>query len=410
MKAIQFDATIPRYVTGKTLGRISPALFWSGISCTYAKDVPPPDLPTPDWVRVRTSLGGICGTDMGTIMLHTSTYYSPFSSGPFTIGHENVVTIQELGPETPADWQVGERVVVEPLLWCKPRGFTEYCEFCARGEINRCQRITQGTVAAGVMTGVCKDTGGSWSESFIAHPSQLHRVPENVSDENALMIEPFAIGIHAALISWPRNDETVLILGAGTIGLTTLAALRALGSEARILVLARYDFQVEAARRLGATEILNTRSGDCYEWVAEKTGGKCLHPILGRRVVSGGADLTIECVGSDVAIDQAMRFTKDGGRVVLAGLPGIAKGVDWTAIFAQELRVIASRNYNNIEPWNGRKWEATELALHLMETGRVDLGWMVTHRYSLDNYKLALREASLRGETGMIKGVFEFPG
>ena len=408
MKAVQFDSSIPRYVFGKALGKLFPSIYWSGLSCTYARNVEPPELPTPEWLRIKTRLGGICGTDIGTISLHTSPYYSPFSSSPFTIGHENVGTIQQTGPETPAGWSVGERVFVEPLLWCEPRGFTDFCEFCARGEINRCQYITEGSVAPGVMTGVCKDTGGSWSESFVAHPSQLYRLPESVSDENALMIEPLAIGLHAALISWPKDDENVLILGAGTIGLTTLAALRALGSKARILVVARYDFQVEAARRLGADEVLNARSADTYEWVAKQTGGRCRQPIIGRRVVSGGADLTIECVGSDTAIDQALRFTGDGGRVVLAGLPGIAKGIDWTAIFAQELKVIASRNYNNIEEWNGRKWKAVDLAIYLMETGRLDLGWMVTHRYKIDAYRKAIREASSRGRTGMIKGVFEF--
>lgn len=408
MKAVQFNASIPRYLIGKSLGKLFPSIYWSGLSCTYIKEVPRPALPTPAWVRVRTHLGGICGTDIGTIFLHTSPYYSPFSSSPFTIGHENVGAIEELGPETPAGWSIGERVFVEPLLWCEPRGFTEFCEYCARGEINRCQHITEGTVAAGVMTGVCKDTGGSWSESFVAHPSQLYRLPETVSDENALMIEPFAIGLHAALVSWPRDDETVLILGAGTIGLTTLAALRALGSNARILVIARYDFQEEAARRLGADEVINTRSADAYAWIAGQTGGRVRQPIIGKRVVSGGADLTIECVGSDTAIDQAMRFTRDGGCVVLAGLPGIARGVDWTAIFAQELKVIASRNYNNVEDWNGRKWKAIELAIHLMETGLVDLGWLVTHRFKIADYKDAIQAAAGRGRNGMIKGVFEF--
>ena len=275
--------------------------------------------------------------------------------------------------------------------------------------IHRCQRITEGSVAAGVMTGVCKDTGGSWSESFVAHPSQIYRLPETVSDENALMIEPLAIGLHAALIRWPSDEDTVLIIGAGTIGLTTLAALRSLGSKSRILVLARYDFQAEAARRLGADEVATTRETDSYDWVADQTGGLVRKPIIGRRVVSGGADLTIECVGSDSAIDEAMRFTRDGGRVVLAGLPGIAKGVDWTAIFAQELEVVAARNYNHIENWMGREWDAAALAIHLMESGKIDLGWMVTHRYPIDAYKQAIKDAGARGKSGMIKGVFEFP-
>ena len=409
MKAIQFNLTIPRYAVGLALRRLAPDILWSGLSCTRLVDVRPPALPGPDWVRVRTVYGGICGTDMGTIGLHTSPYYSPFSAFPFTLGHEIVGRIESSGAAA-GGWEKGERVVVDPLLWCAPRGFTEACASCARGEINRCLRITEGSLAAGLMTGTCRDTSGSWSRELVAHRSQLYRIPAAVSDENALLIEPFAVGLHIALAAWPEDDETVLIIGAGTIGLTTLAALRALGSRARILVLARYDFQVEAAERLGADAVLNTRTEDAYEWVAGLTGGRVRRPVIGKRVVSGGAHLTVECVGSDAAIDDALRLTRDGGRMVLAGLPGIARGVDWTALFAQELTVIAARNHTNVEPWQGRRWKAFDLAIHLMEHGGVDLAWMITHRFRLEDYKAALRAAGSRRSTRMIKGAFAFDG
>jgi threonine dehydrogenase-like Zn-dependent dehydrogenase len=408
MEAIRFNLTIPRYVLGLALGRFAPEVLWNGLSCTGMDDVHPPPLPGPDWVRVRTIYGGICGTDMGTIGLHTSPYYSPFSSFPFTLGHESVGRIAEIGPAAGDAWQIGDRVAVDPLLWCTPRGFADPCEFCARGEINRCRRITEGALAAGLMTGTCRDTGGSWSPEFVAHRSQLYRVPDTVSDENALLIEPFVVGLHAALAGRPADDETVLIVGAGTVGLAILAALRALGSKARVLVLARYDFQAAAALRAGATEVLNTRTEDAFEWVASRTGAQIRKPMVGRRVVSGGAHLTFECVGSDRAIDDALRLTRDGGRVVLAGLPGIAKGIDWTAIFAQELNVVAARNHNNVENWQGRRWRAFDLAIHLMAHGGVDLGWMITHRYPLKEYREALRAAVSRGGSGMIKGVFTF--
>ncbi|HUF37734.1 MAG TPA: zinc-binding dehydrogenase [Anaerolineales bacterium] len=407
MKAVQFNLTIPRYAAGLALRRLSPEILWSGLSCTRLNEITPPGLPGLDWVRIRTTFGGICGTDMGTIGLHTSPYYSPFSAFPFTLGHEIVGRVVETGPAV-GGWEPGDRVVVDPLLWCGPRGFSDRCEFCARGQINRCTRITEGVLAAGLMTGTCRDTGGGWSPELVAHHSQLYRIPDTVSDENALLIEPFAVGLHAALAGGPADVETVLILGAGTIGLTTLAALRALGSEARILVLARYEFQAEAAARLGATEVLNTRAGDAYDWVASQTGGRVRRPVIGKRVVSGGAHLTFECVGSDSAIDDALRLTRDGGRMVLAGLPGIARGIDWTALFAQELTVIAARNHTNAEQWNGRRWKAFDLAIHLIETGRVDLSWMLTHRYRLDDFKTALRAAAGRGRSEMIKGVFNF--
>ncbi len=236
MKAIQFNATIPRYAIGLAGQKISTAVLWNGMSCTSLVEAPEPTLPNDEWVKIKTRYGGICGSDTGTIHLHTSPYLSPWSSFPFTFGHENFGTIAQVGARA-GDFKLGERVVVEPLLWCKPRGFKDWCRFCARGEINLCERLREGTVAPGIGTGFCRDTGGSWSEYYVAHASQVHRVPDTVSDENAVLVEPFAIGLHAALQFPPRADETVLIMGAGIIGLLTLAALRQTGSRFDICLL-----------------------------------------------------------------------------------------------------------------------------------------------------------------------------
>ena len=404
MKAIRFNATIPRYATGLALNKVSPSQLWSGRSCTYLEDVPIPVLPGPEWVRVKTRLGGICGTDLGTIHLHTSPYYSVFTSFPYTFGHENVGVIAEIGPAV-AGWQPGERVVVEPLLWCKPRGFDEMCEFCSRGEINRCKHTNDGVLAPGLFIGACRDTGGSWSPYFVAHQTQLHRLPEYLSDENALLVEPFASGLRPALQYLPADDEIVMILGAGTIGLSVLAALRALGSRAHILVAARYPFQADAARRLGASEILR---GNLNAEIARRTGGAVLKPIIGKQVVTGGVDRTFECVGSDSALDDALRLTRPGGAVVLVGVPGIAKNVDWTSLFAKELTVAATYTYHRAEQYQGRTWSTFELALDLMASGKVDLGWMVTHRFKLEEYDKAFRLLGQKGNSKVIKAVFEF--
>ncbi|MEX1248635.1 MAG: alcohol dehydrogenase catalytic domain-containing protein [Anaerolineales bacterium] len=405
MRAVQFTFSYPRYGLGLALGHWVPGILWSGASCTVMRVVPEPALPGPDWVKVKTRLGGICGTDLGAIYLKTSPYYSPFSSFPFTFGHENVGTIAELGADVKG-WKPGQRVVVNPILACEARGFKNLCEYCARGEINRCQRFTEGALAPAIMTGTARDTGGSWSAAFVAHRSQLYAVPDAVSDEDAVMVEPFACGLHAALIDFPRDDETILILGAGTMGLVTLAALRGLGSQARILVSARYDNQAEAAQRLGATEVLR---GNLYAQVAERTGAKILKPLLGKPVVEGGVDRVYECVGSDRSLDDANRLARSGGKVVLVGIPGLAKGVDWTAIFAQELTVLAARQFHNAEAYQTKKWRAFDLALDLMAGGKVELGWMVSRKYALADYKRALNDLAQKGSKGIIKAAFEFP-
>lgn len=415
MKAIRFHVSIPRYALGRALEGIAPPVLWSGASCTVAEDVPEPALPNDEWVKIKTRYGGICGTDLGAIHLETSPYYSSLNSFPFTFGHENVGRIAQVGARA-GDWQVGERVVVEPILWCRPRGFADLCRFCARGEINLCERVTAGVIAPGILIGSCRDTGGSWGEYFVAHSSQLYRVPDTVSDENALLIEPFAVGLHAALCGAPRDEDTVLIVGAGVISLLTLAALRYIGSRAHILVIARYDFQAEAVRRLGASEIIRGR-GDYWAEIAERTGGQLLKPILGKRVLmGGGADISFEGVGSDAALDDALRLTRHGGRVVVVGVPGITQGVDWTAIFAKELQVNASYIYNRAEPFRGGKRSAFALALEWMARGDpalnsgkpLDLGWLVTHRFKLADYAEAFELLEKRGASRAIKAVFEF--
>jgi threonine dehydrogenase-like Zn-dependent dehydrogenase len=407
MKAVQFNFTIPRYALGFTLGRLFPTLLWNGLSTTGLHEVPEPELPGQDWVRVSTRMGGICGTDLSAIYLHPTYYYLPFSSFPFTFGHENVGTVSTLGKEVD-DWQVGERVVVEPTLWCAPRGYkeAEWCAFCTRGEINRCQHYAEGIVPPGIMIGLTNKTGGSWGRYFVAHKSQLYRLPESINDENALMVEPFTIGLHAVLRDFPADEETILILGAGNVGLVTLAALRALGSKARILISARYSFQAEAAQRLGADEVL--LAGDLYEKLADHTAAKILKPMVGKRVVLGGADRVYLCVGNDSALDDAHRMARTGGKVVIVGTPGLAKGVEWTSIFAQELQVIAADRYSHNETFEGKTWRTFDLAIDMMSKGKVDLGWMISRRYQIEDYAKALNDLRDKKKHPIIKAVFDF--
>jgi threonine dehydrogenase-like Zn-dependent dehydrogenase len=405
MKAIRYNASIPRYALAKTLGRAAPSLLWSGISCTYMDEIPPPPLPGSEWVVIKTRFGGICGSDMGMVTASASPYYEPMISMPLTMGHENVGYITEIG-EAVNDWQVGDRVVVEPLLWCRPRGFDQLCRFCAAGEINRCERFTDGPLAPGMYTGTCSQTGGSWSPFFAAHKSQLYHVPDNVTDENALLVEPFACGIHAVLSEIPSKEQTILIIGAGTIGLLTLAALRQLGCESTIIVLAKYPFQAEAARKLGADSIIS--KGDVYAQVAAQNGARIFQPTIGKRVIRGGPDVTYECAGTDSAIDDALRLTRTGGRVILLGLPGIAKGIDWSSIFVQELRVNGSFLYHRAEEFGGDEISSFSIAIDRFSRHNLDLSWLVTHRYELRRYKQALRQVSKREEYHIVKAVFEF--
>lgn len=407
MKAIQFNLTIPRYALGLALSKLYYPVLWSGLSCTSLQDVPEPALPGPEWVKIRTRLGGICGTDTSTVGLITSPYFSPFSESPFTLGHENVGDIVEVGSAA-SEWQVGQRVVANPVLWCATRGYAEadWCAPCKRGENNLCQHYAEGRLRPAILMGSSREIGGSWSAVFAMHKSNVYAVPENVTDENALMVEPFACALHAALIDFPADDETILILGAGTIGLLQLAALRVLGCKARILVSARYPFQAEAARKLGADEVLS--GGDLYAQVAGRTGARTYKPIIGKRVVVGGVDRTYECVGTGGTLDDAMHLTRNAGTVIVVGTPGQVQGVDWSAVFSKELKVRATIFHHHAEMVQGRAHKAFQLTLDWMAAGKLDIGWLVNGRYRLEDFGRALKEQGDKKNHPIVKAVFEF--
>ena len=115
MKAIEFNLTIPRYILGLGLGKLSSRLYWSGMTCTQYREIPYPSLPADDWVIIKTRLGGICGTDMSAVKLTASTYSTPLVTFPFVLGHENIGRVDRIGTQV-TNWKAGDRVVVEPSL------------------------------------------------------------------------------------------------------------------------------------------------------------------------------------------------------------------------------------------------------------------------------------------------------
>jgi L-iditol 2-dehydrogenase len=422
MNAIQLTVSIPRYVLTKAVGAVYPPVFWGPLAMLRYRDVPEPVLPGPRWVKIKTRYGGICGSDMHTILLKDSPALSAFVSSSFTLGHENVGTIAEVGDQV-AGFAPGDRVVADPLLPCATRGIAEPCEFCQQGEFSLCQNFAAGDLSPGLSIGHCPETGGSWSPCFVAHQSQLFPVPESVSDENAALVEPFAGALHWVMRNFPDDGDTVLILGSGVVGLCTVAALRALGSGARVIVVAKYPFQGEMARRFGADEVIYLREGDYFRAVAEATGGKLYKPALGKRVLVGGADMVYECVGNEGSIDDALRFTRSGGTMVLVGLAAIPKRVDWTPIWLNELTVKGSV-WGGTETFQGRRVRTFQLALDWMAEGRpfdlaqggpfdlaqgrLDLAPMVTHRFRLDDYRRALAVTADKGRHRVVKSVFAF--
>ena len=402
MLALRYSKSVPRYLLMRAGAKRVRNLETSRLSPLRLEEIPEPDLPTPEWVRVRPLLSGICGSDLGTLSSENSPYFSPITSPPFVLGHEVVGVVAE----DSGDLRAGERVVLEPALGCAARGIDPPCPYCASGRHALCVNVAKGDVAAGIQTGFCRDTGGGWSEgTLVAHPSQLHRVPDDVPDEAAAAIEPLACAVHAALKNEPGPEETALVIGAGPVGLFVVAALEKLTRAGRIICVAKHDRQRKEALRLGADEVVHPK--ETYKKLPAMLGTEAYRPELGKPVVMGGADKTFECVGSPGTIEDAVRLTRPGGDAALVGMPPARSSLDLTALWYKEVSLTGSYAYG-LERYGGEETSSFRLALRLAP--QIALETMVGPRFVLRDYREAIAAARAAGREGHVRVVFDHRG
>jgi threonine dehydrogenase-like Zn-dependent dehydrogenase len=402
MLALRYSKSVPRYLLMRAGAKRVRGLETGRLSPLRLEEIPEPRLPTPEWVRVRPLLSGICGSDLGTLSSENSPYFSPITSPPFVLGHEVVGVVTEAN----GGFGAGERVVVEPALGCAARGIEPPCPYCATGRNALCVNVAKGNIAPGIQTGFCRDTGGGWSEgTLVAHPSQLHRVPEEVSDEAAAAVEPLACAVHAALKSEPGPDETALVIGAGPVGLFAVAALKKLTRAGRIICVAKHDRQKREALRLGADEVLHPR--DTYVKLPKVLGTEASKPEIGKPVIMGGADKVFECVGSPGTMEDAIRLAKPGGEAALVGMPPARSRLDLTALWYKEVSLAGSYAYGE-EEYGGEKTGSFRIALRLAP--EIGLETMVGPRFRLRDYRQAIATARAAGRNGHVRVVFDLRG
>ncbi|HEX6694112.1 MAG TPA: alcohol dehydrogenase catalytic domain-containing protein [Longimicrobiales bacterium] len=398
MLAVRFHYRPARYLLTRFAARRRPGLAYSGFGCVSLDDVAPPALPGPDWVRIDTTLSGICGSDLAAVTAHDSFTLEPFGAFPFTFGHENIGRIAETGSNV-TGWKAGHAVAVNPMLSCAQRGIDPVCDACARGDYGLCRRTTDGVVGNGPMIGYNPVVGGGWSASFVAHQSQLHDIT-GMRDEVAVLVDPFASALRPVLLHPPSPGDVVLVIGAGSIGLLTIAALRATGWGGPIVVMARHPFQAELAKKAGATEIVESRSA-MYGWAERLPGARAFKPSLAPRFVEGGPSLVYDTVGTQGSVGDCMALTREGGRIVLVG--AAAKiAVDWTRLWYRQLTVAGIFAYGSV-PFEGRTRDIYDVALDLLR--RIDMEGLglVTHVYELEEYRAALAAALDKGGSRSIK-------
>ena len=404
MQAIQYVKSVPRYLAVRLLGKHIGGLYTSGLSCIRLTEIEEPRVIGPEWVKIRTRLSGICGSDLATITAKGSPYFSPFTSCPFVLGHEVVGEIAELGAGVDG-YAIGDRIVIEPVLSCAIRGIQPYCYQCQHGQFANCENITKGDISAGIQTGYCRDTGGGWSEYFVAHRNQLHHAPDELSDDIAVLAEPFACALHSVLKADLDEKANVLVIGAGTMGLLTVAVIRALGKMNRILIVAKHPHQQKLGRELGADEII-PHDKHLYANFCRLTGAEAHQPELGKPVLLGGAGVTFDCVASSTTIDDALRFTRAQGRVILVGMPAIPKNIDWTSIWYKELKASGAYTYG-VENYNGGQIRTFELGIQLLRQMGERLLPLIGERFPLRDYSGAIDSALHTGRSGTVKTLFD---
>lgn len=379
MKALEFSRKPARYAAAMVAGAIRPGAG-AGVGPLRLRDIDTPTRPTEEWVRFRPRLAGICGSDLSTIDGHSSRYFEPIISFPFVPGHEVVGELDD-----------GSRAVLIPVLHCAIRGIDPVCDACAEGHINRCERIAFGHLEPGLQTGFCCDTGGGWSEEMVAHPDQLLPVPDDLSDEAAVMVEPAACAVHAAAQVHVDVDGPIVVIGAGTLGLLTLAALSRHGRD-DVVVAARYARQKRLAEDLGASRVVEP--GELAGAVRLMTRSM----VLGSREhgqLTGGAPVVIDCVGSETSLTQALTIAAPGGTVLVVGMPATVS-LDLTGLWHREVALRGVYAYDHHD---------FRTAIDLVASA--DLGRLVTQTYSLDRYTDAITHAADAGRRGATKIAFD---
>ncbi len=392
-----YRVSIPRYLLGRSLGAAWPWLLYGPLSSVALRHSDLPPAPEGDWLELATRLCGICGSDIALLRGKSSPSLSPFHSFPAVLGHE---VLADVAAPTGHELQ-GQRVVVDPVITCQMRG-VEPCPACAAGQGQQCRRRgDRDGLGPGTLVGYHTRLPGGFGDRLWAHRSQLYAVPDTVPDERAVLAEPYAIALHAVLRSLPPAGAKVLVLGGGTIGLLTVAALRR-HSGAEIHLVARHPHQRRLGLELGAEHAYGAPGATVA--VQAAVDAQLLRPLLGPPVFSDGFDFVYDCVGSEASLRDSLRVTRHGGALVLLGTAGPVD-VDWSFIWANELDLIGCFGYGRES--DGRhtfSWVLDDFAKP--DGGAFDA--LVTDRYRLHDYRQALRRQLVAGPNRPLKAVFDF--
>src|SRR5579884_3595039 len=365
MRALVSDVSVPRQVVSALLGRLDKRFYFGPFSPTALREVPDPVPPAPGWLVLRTRLCGICGSDYKQLFLNGS-MDNPMTaviSFPQVLGHEVVGTVERLGPGVRTR-RVGERVVLNPWLSCAPRGIEPPCPECAEGRYSLCRNFARGAIPPGIHTGNSRAATGGFAPLLPAHESMCIPIPPGVTDEQAVLADPFAV--------------------------------------------ARFPHQRRLAERFGATAVLpHAPAKALIEAVAAASGGTLMTPWYGLPWIhGGGVDVVYDTVGAPETLEVGVRVVASRGAIVVTGVEQ-PRRFEWTPLYFKEVSVIGSNAFG-VEEFEGRRRHAMEIYLDLVAAGRIDVTPIITHRFALEQWVEAFLACGDQGASGAVKVLFAY--
>ncbi|KAF9016763.1 NADP+-dependent D-mannitol dehydrogenase [Hymenopellis radicata] len=311
-----------------------------------------------DQVLIKVIACGICGSDQ-----HITDGSLPVAKFPITPGHEICGVVESIGSSvTLQDLKIGDRCVVDPIIQC------DVCFYCRRGRPTLC-------LALG---GVGVNVPGGFGQYIVVPFKQVFKISDKISYEEATFVEPTSCGVHVMdVLSLPTGSEA-LVIGAGGSGLI-LAQLLKLNGAATVVLAANKGVKMEVAREVGAaTKYVDLdRNDPAPQWAQLKEE----HPY--------GFDAVIDATGSAKIVEQAINYVRRGGTLVLYSMYTGNPLVHWppSKIFSDEIRIIGTFAQANCFP----------RAIQYLESGRLCVKPMITHRYALEDFPKAQEELAKKG-------------
>lgn len=398
MRSVIFHPTLPKAFLAAASTRCvgGPAIFPGGP--VAFREIEEQPLPTPNHVRVRCQLAGICGTDLSLLRFKFSLRSATMArkrtlTRPIPLGHEAVGEIIETG-DSVRSLRIGQRVVLIPGAGCVAMAKTPLCASCAQGLPLLCLHRDEYSPSI--------SDGAAWATQFVRHQSQLLPIPDALSSDEAVLIEPLACSAHAVLRRPPAPGQRVIVIGCGTIGLGIILALRALSIPLQIVAIARHPHQKRLAQSLGADRALTFSDTDIYGQLAAELHTAVHSRSKANRILHQGADCIYDAVGNSETITHALRWAAPRGAVIIEGISPAPSPRDSSPIWLREIDVLGAHGHG-MENYEGRSAHTFQIILDWLARKKIQPAALITHRFPLSQYKDALRVADAKGASGGIK-------